>query len=199
VSGRPDGTHPHGYDSCLEWLSDLESRTPRTFRMSEEQCLEADREFLQYYHRRVCWLALREFDRVMADADHTLRLMDFASLHCPSEEWALGHERYRTFVLFHRAQAAALAELEASRPEEALEEIHSGLERIRAVFVGMQAEEQFDHDEQVKQLLKLREWLQREYEIGRTLHEQLAEAVAAEEYELAAKLRDQIRREVKDL
>ena len=32
----------------------------------------ADREFLQNCHRRICWLALREFGRATRDADHSL-------------------------------------------------------------------------------------------------------------------------------
>lgn len=196
TSGRPDGEHPQGYDSYLEWLEDLESRTPQRFRLTEQQCGEMDREFLQYYHRRICWLALREFQRVVDDADHTLRLMDFAALHSPSDEWTLSHERYRTFVLFHRTQAAALGQLEQSRPDTALNEISRGLQQIRQVFDAVDADEQFEADQQVQQLLKLKQWLRREYEIGPSLEEQLADAVAAEKYELAARLRDQINRRV---
>lgn len=194
TSGRPDGEHPHGYDTYLEWLEDLQARTPQHVQLSEEQCAEMDREFLQYYHRRICWLALREFAHVVEDADHTLRLMDFTAQHSPSEEWTLSHERYRTFVLFHRTQAAALAELEQSRPAAALAEITAGLGKIRQVFDAVEADDQFEADQHVKQLAKLKEWLRREYHIGPSLEEQLANAVAAEEYELAARLRDQISR-----
>jgi hypothetical protein len=196
TSGRPDGEQPHGYETYLDWMEDLESRTPQRLRLTEQQCGEMDREFLQFYHRRICWLALREFRRVVDDADHTLRLMDFAAEHSPSDEWTLSHERYRTFVLFHRTQALALNELEHSRPEAAMEEITNGLQQIRRVFDARDAHEQFEADEQVRQLIKLKRWLQREYRIGPSLAEQLAEAVAAEKYELAARLRDQINRRV---
>ena len=47
--------------------------------MSEEQCVELDCEFVQYYHRRMCWLALRDFALAVIDADHTLAMMDFAA------------------------------------------------------------------------------------------------------------------------
>ena len=75
-------------------------------RCRKEQCREADREFVQYYHRRLCWLAMREFSKAMHDADHTLLLMDFCRDHSPDEEWTMSHEQYRPFVLFHRTQAA---------------------------------------------------------------------------------------------
>jgi hypothetical protein len=198
TAGRPDGEHPQGYDTYLEYVEDLESRTPQRFRLSVDQCGEMDREFLQYYHRRICWLALREFRHVVVDADHTLRLMDFAAQHSPSEEWSTSHERYRTFVLFHRTQAAALNELEQSRPQAALEEIASGLDRIRHVFDAIETEEPFEADAQVKQLVKLEQWLRTEYQLGPSLEEQLASAVAAEQYELAARLRDQINHRVGD-
>ena len=40
----------------------------------------------------------------------------------------------------------------------------------------------------------MKESLRKEYHVGKTLAEQLAEAVAAEEYERAARLRDEIAR-----
>jgi len=39
----------------------------------------------------------------------------------------------------------------------------------------------------------MRESVRQRYEVGRTLDEQLAEAIKAENYELAAKIRDKIR------
>jgi len=44
----------------------------------------------------------------------------------------------------------------------------------------------------VTQLVELRERLRKEFEVGRTLQEQLNDAVEAEQYELAARLRDEI-------
>jgi hypothetical protein len=149
---------------------------------------------VQYYHRRICCLALREFERAVADADHTLELMDFVANHSPNEEWTASHERYRPFVHFHRTQAIALAVLEKSGPEAAIEEINKGLEAMRQIFLAAEAEEQFESDELVGQLRELKESLRKEYQVGPTLAEQLAEAVAAEEYERAARLRDEIAR-----
>ena len=162
------------------------------FTLSEEQAMELDREFLQFYNRRICWLAMREFRRAVADADHTLALMDFAAKHSSNHEWIVSHEQYRPFVLFHRTQAAALSELEARGPETAIEEITRGLDEIRKVFQAVDAEEQFDKDELVHQLRDLQQWIRDHYQVGRTLVEQLADAVASEQYELAARLRDEI-------
>jgi hypothetical protein len=196
-TGRPDGDRPGEMETYLDFLKGQfaeEHDTPPV--LTDEQCFEIDREFVQYYHRRICCLALREFERAVADADHTLLLMDFVAAHSPNEDWTASHERYRPFVYFHRTQALALSVLEKSGPEPAIEEINQGLEAMRQIFVNAEAEEQFESDELVNQLRELKESLRKEYQVGPTLAEQLAEAVAAEEYERAARLRDEIARRV---
>jgi hypothetical protein len=279
TDGRPDGERPHGARTWCDYLARMAREAGEEFVMDEEQCGEVDREFVQFYHRRICWLALHNFRRAVQDADHTLRLMDLCREHSPDEQWTLSHEQYRPFVLFHRTQAAALAELEKAdvevlsasnaeaafpngdypgpngdaspsgrdtgarngdpsprrgdvdreldggrpagsahvgqrrsrRPagrgptspsateevrsrcaEAAVQEINEGLERIKGLFQEFEAEEHFDDDELVNQLIDLREKLRDRFQVGRTLNEQLSDAIQAEEYERAAVLRDKL-------
>ena len=107
----------------------------------------------------------------------------------------MSHEQYRPFVLFHRTQAAALAALDESDAENAIAQINAGLEQMKEVFIEHEAEEEFDEDEMVQQLSKLRDSLREEYALGPTLQERLAEAVKTEQYELAARLRDELARQ----
>ncbi len=191
VENRPDGTRPHGADTYYDYLVGQALHDP-DFQLTPEQCLDADREFVQYYHRRICWLALREYRRAVRDADHSLRFMDFARDHSPNEEWTLSHEQYRPYVLFHRIQASSLAELEDNGPESAIAELNKGLARFRAMYADEETTERYDDDELVARLNELKESLREHYQLGRTLDERLADAVAAEEYELAAQLRDEL-------
>lgn len=193
TSGRPDGVRPQGCETYFDYLVN-ETICNDEFEMSEEQCREVDREFVQFYHRRVCWLTLREYARAMADADHTLALMDFCRDHSPDAEWTMAHEQYRPFVLFHRIQAAALEQLDREDAEAAVHTINLGLEQLRELFVEHDAEEMFDDNELVVRLTELRESLRDNYHVGRTLEEQLQDAVAGEHYELAARLRDELAR-----
>jgi hypothetical protein len=220
ATGRPDGTRPQGAETYFDYLvgqavqngavrkgagKETEPGEPDQARseigeqngeytMSEEECEEADREFVQFYHRRICWLALREFHNAVADADHTLHMMDFCRDHSPDEQWTLSHEQYRPFVLFHRTQAAALAALGDRGAEAAVEEINQGLDRMKSVFTEYEADEEFDEDELVQRLIELRESLRQHFRVGPTLQEQLADAVANEKYELAAEIRDELNR-----
>ena len=195
ISDRPDGSHPHGFPTYLDYVLDLATQHGDGFELDEEQCNEIDREFVQYYHRRICWLQLRRFDMALLDADHTLALMDACKAFSPDEQWTLAHEQYRPFVMFHRTQAAALAELESDQqPEEAIARINEGLEQLKEVFREYEAEEQFEDDELVTRLIEMREDLRERFHLGKTLQEKLADAIASEQYELAAQLRDELRR-----
>jgi hypothetical protein len=102
------------------------------------------------------------------------------------------HEQYRPFVLFHRTQAAALVELEKQDPRRAIEAIDDGLTKLQVVFTHHGAEDEFDEDELVLKLREMKESIVTQYDVQASLTEQLADAIASEQYELAAELRDKI-------
>lgn len=195
TSGRPDGTRPGGKETYLDYLLAMLKREGEEFELSHTRCMEIDREFVQFYHRRIAWLSLSEFDSAVADADHSLALMDFSSLHSPHAEWAEMHEQYRPFVLFHRTQAAALAALEKLEPETAVREIENGSQQIRESYELLGGDwDEMEEDEFLTRLQQMKQALEDQYEIEPPLSKQLAEAVAREQYELAAELRDKIAR-----
>lgn len=192
VSRRPDGRQPGGAETYFDLLLSMAIHSGDDFVLTEEQCTEVDREFVQFYQRRLCWLALREFDRAVGDADHSLSLMDFVRDHSPDKEWTMSHEQYRPFIVFQRAQAAALGELEQSRPEAAIAQVDEGINLLREFFAEEGLGEHSDEDELVGQLVELKDSLRDRYSVDRSLTERLADAIAAEDYELAALLRDEI-------
>jgi hypothetical protein len=193
---RPDGTRPHGLPTYYQYLqheADGAARRGESFRLSDENCSEADREFVQFYHRRLCWLALHDFEKAALDADHTLAFMDFIKDHSPGDEFTQAHEQYRGFVLFQRTQARAMA-VEKQNPEAAVDEIMAGIDRLRAFFAAYGIDDQFEENGMVQQLRKMERSLRQVHDIEATLQEQLQRAVANEEYEAAAKIRDALRR-----
>ena len=194
VEARPDGHQPGGFETFYDQLLSLAFDEGEAFELDDDRCMEVDREFVQFYHRRIGWLALREFRRAVNDADHTLRLMDFTSAHAPNEEWADLHEQYRAFVLFHRTQADALAKLDELNPESAVLALDEGLSKIRDVFERHDMLDEFEDDELVKKLTEMKEALSELYELRPSLADQLAEAIAEEQYERAAEIRDRMAR-----
>jgi hypothetical protein len=120
--------------------------------------------------------------------------MDVCRDHSPDDEWTMSHEQYRPFVMFHRTQASAFAALDEADAEQAILILDKGLNEIREVFAEHEAEEDFAEDEMVVQLTRMRDSLREEYQLGPSLQERLTEAVKSEQYELAAKLRDELAR-----
>jgi hypothetical protein len=197
--GRPDGGRPHGHLTYFDHLQHLShkasARKTRSFVLNEEQCQDADREFIQFYHRRICWLALRQYARALRDADHTLAFMDFVKAHSPTPEYTEAHEQYRGFVLFQRTQAASALQVEQNHPEQAIDEVRRGLERLGAFFAERDQAEHLDEDGMVQHLRRIEAALREQYHVGATLREQLDQAVAREDYERAAQLRDALKRQ----
>lgn len=193
VTGRPDGMKPDGFVSVLAWMMHRELENP-DFELDDAMCDEIDREFVQYYHRRMAWLRLQKFSAAVEDANHTLSLMDFCREHSQDDEWTFQHEQHRAFVLFHRIQASALIAVENQQMDEAIEFIDEGLEEIRSSFDELGWEEFYETDELVVRLGELRESLLKDTEIPKSLQQQLEEAVQSEQYELAAILRDKMSR-----
>jgi hypothetical protein len=195
ATGRPDGIRPGGCDTYYDHLLSLAFQEGPDFALDEERCLQIDREFTQFFHRRIAWLALRAFGRAVTDADHTLALMDFSSAHAPDTEWAEMHEQYRPFVLFHRVQAAALVELEGNQAAAAVAAIDGGLEKLRHVFNEHGAGDEFDESQLASKLRELKQSIADHFVLRPTLAQQLADAIASEQYELAARLRDKLGRQ----
>src|SRR3954467_3595224 len=205
VTGRPDGARPHGFATYLDYLRYKATgrghghgpgKASTTWRMSQEHCTEADREFVQFYHRRVAWLALMRYDRALRDADHTLALMDFVAENGMNEEYITAHERFRGLVLFHRNQAAAAMALERRRPEEAIDVVREAINQLaRHQDQWFADRDPDDSPDQtlIEQLEVLEQEIRKNFSVEKTLREQLDEAVAREDYERAARLRDQIR------
>src|SRR5689334_5718637 len=54
VAGRPDGQRPEGHETYFDYLLALSLDEGEDFELTPEQCAAADREFLQFYHRRIC-------------------------------------------------------------------------------------------------------------------------------------------------
>jgi hypothetical protein len=169
-------------------------KAPR-WSMSAQQCAESDREFIQFYHRRVAWRALGRHDRAIQDADHTLALMDFVRRHGIGEDYIASHEQFRGIVLFHRTEAAFALALERHRPEEAIDALRDGIDRLtthQRVWWEEHDPTESPNPTLAEQLRKIEQEIRQKFVVEKTLREQLDEAVAREDYEQAARLRDQI-------
>jgi hypothetical protein len=207
LEGRPDGEKPNSRGSWLAWLDSMQRRKPgRPLR--EADWAELDREIVQFYHRRIALLATAQsarsrknnaqaldlYRRVVHDADHNLRAMDFIAAHSSDQPYIDGHERYRAFVLAHRTQAAAYQRMLEGDPEQAIEQLGAGIARIEQVHRQHGLEALIEQDPMLLHLRAMDRTVRRQQGIEQTLREQLEQAIKDEDYERAARIRDRMQR-----
>jgi hypothetical protein len=199
LAGRPDGQRPHRFESLLEYYESLQQNAAdagRPFSLDHDDCNALMREGLQYYHRYLAAFHLQKYDLVTRDTERNLRLFRLVVAHASRQRDKIEFDQYRPYVTMMRARARAHEALARDDFPGAIQEIDEGVERIRQFLRDYQREEQESDCAELGFLVRWRRELQRERPdspIDRMEH-QLELAVALEDYEEAARLRDQIKR-----
>ena len=201
ADGRPDGERPHGHESLLEYYEaamedSAEQPEAERLKLSEEECSALRDEALQYYHRYMAMLVLEEFDGVIRDTTRNLRVFDLCGDHAETEEDRSALDQYRPYVLMVRTRALASQAVKDGENKAALFAIDTGIEQIRRVYADLGDAGAFDRSQEVGMLKQMRESLAPKLARSKReeLKEQLDAAVEAEDYEQAAKIRDEIKK-----
>ena len=200
VEGRPDGRRPEGFESLLEYQRDRLQRYAgqgggtEGFVLSPDECRALREEAVQYYHRYVALMALVDYEAVVRDTTRNLAVFDLCRQFAAEESDRAVLEQFRPYVIMVRARAEAERALAANGSREALAAIDRGLEEIRVIF-EQAGQGGFDQANEVQLLRGMRETLVPRLPVSQRmeLHERLRAAVDAENYELAAVLRDELR------
>lgn len=200
ADGRPDGRRPYGHESYLAFHQNrLRAHTERTgsaegFALTAKECEDLRREAMQYYHRYVAFSALNDYEKLVRDTERSLELADFLWTHAPEEEkW--GSEQFRPYLIMMNTRGKVLMSLEAKDFAAALLQIRSGIRTLEEFF------RKHDHEQGIadcQEIVALRKWAleidgQRPQTLLERLRKDLAEAVQKEDYERAARLRDELR------
>ena len=201
-TGRPDATRPYGYPSLLDYYQEQHrdwqaEGGAETFILSRTDCWALAQEAMQYYWRRISFFELKEYRRAEEDAEHNLAILDLCEEFAECEEDQQVSRQYRVFVKAHRTQARVLARLEHEDYDGALDQLRGGIEEIETDALKRQGP--FDALDESPELRYLREW-ESEVENARPLSPEeqlkadLQDAVEQEKFEVAASLRDRLRR-----
>lgn len=200
--GRPDGKHPLGYPSLLEYYqaklqkhlaanNDDES----TFKLKAEDCAKLQFEALQYYQRHNCLWQLEDYAGVLRDTERNLAVCDFAAKYAESEELAWSLQQFKPQLLMMQTRAMATESLKTNDYKKALQQIEDGMGQIREFYRERSRTEAM---EQSIELNSLKAWLdelsaRRPMSEREKLERALNDAVNNEDYEKAAQMRDALR------
>ncbi len=203
-TGRPDAHQPFGYRSLLDYYQDRrlgqeDKERQKGFTLSRQDCQALTREAVQYYWRRMSFFELKEYERAEKDAEHNLAILSLCQECAESEDDRQMAGQYRVYVMTHRIQARALARVERNEYGRALGIIREGIEEVETYLTAQEQPADIDDIGDCPELVFLRE-LEDEVRQAQPLstveqlQAELSEAVEQEQFELAAELRDRLRR-----
>lgn len=208
MNGRPDGQCPEGCPSWLDYYQqqqqayDAAHPDSAAYQLAEEDCVRLWREGVQYYHRYLSFWHLGLYDLCTRDTQRNLQLFAFVRAHTDDDRHKLQFDQWRPYVIMMNTRSVATPLIKRKRYEKGLRTIKSGIDAIRDFLDEYQ---QSDRAEECVELVSLERWRDeivareaaaaaaRPKTVIQVLRKKLKAAVAAEEFEEAARLRDRLR------
>jgi hypothetical protein len=200
--GRPDGKRPLGHESLFEYQRKqlhkyvaAHGGSDEGFKLKAEDCAKLQLEALQYHHRYICLLELEDYSAVIRDAERNLAVFNFVAEHADNEEFTWSLRQFQPQLLMILTRARAAQALKGDDYGLAVELAEAGVEQIRKFYRESPSPEGAEHSPEV---LSLEGWLdelraKRPVSRRERLEQLLRDAIQSENYEKAAKVRDQLR------
>ena len=197
--GRPDGERPHGCGSLVEFYDRRQAELARNpggappLKLNANECRELRREAYIYYQRYLSNFVLEDFEGVERDTTHNLRVMDLCLTCAESEEDRSALEAQRAYVIMMNTRGRAYRMMRERQFADAMTEVEHGLDEIRAL--PEEGDEPAVRPE-IAVLSALQDELLKEMpdDAEPRIQRDLDEALAREDYEAAARLRDRLGR-----
>ena len=190
-----------------------------SYELGGEDCERLWQEAVQYYHRYLSFWHLKLFDLCIRDTQRNLRLFTFVRAHVADRQHVLQFDQWRPHVILMQTRATAVPLLEKDKYAEAVMVIDSAIEDVESF---LDEYEQGHHADKCVELMELKRWriqvvttmeeaadkskqdsqdttkgsqdVRGAHPLEEELRRKLKEAIDAEEFEKAARLRDEIRR-----
>lgn len=197
-SGRPDGRRPHGCESLLDYHEQRLRQhveacgSDEDFVLSPEDCRDLRHEAYLYYQRYLSAFVLEEYEVVERDTARNLRVADLCARYAAREDDREALRPQRAYVLMMHTRARALLALEQDQPEAALRIADEGLASLRRLAAGAGAAAACRREIDTLRGLRREIMGQLPEDAPARLRAELEQALAMEDYEAAARLRDRL-------
>ena len=201
LEGRPDGFRPQEMESWLDYQEDRFQQAQARgegldFELTEVECAQLFEEGTLYYLRYVRLFELKDWVRTVRDTGRNLRMFDFVSWHAARPEDRQHLEQWRPYVLRINATAAAMIEVDRGQLDQALVMLQAAVERIEGLEEVKVETFQFERRRSLAALRELAAQIRKVRPLSEPerIEQDLRRAVANEEFEQAAQLRDRLRK-----
>ena len=193
--GRPDGETPHGHPFALDFYEEERRKHAGPFTLTHEQAQELLAESSMTYQRYVLLLQMGDFRRVIRDTERNMRVFRFLNQHAEKEEDRTALEKWWPYILRVHATAQALERLQQKDFAGARQAVQEARAKIEQLDRLDDETFQSEFDRSMEALNELEKSIDKDRPLSQIerLERLRDEAVAEENYELAARLRDRIR------
>ena len=184
----------------LEKFRKKHSGEDDNFTINPDECAKLQQEAIQYHHRSICNFELEDFEAVERDTEHILELLDFVQDFAAQDDIGQSFQQFRPQTIMMQVRAVGTELLADGNYDAAIAEIIAAIEELNLFYTEMGREELIGNGMEVH---SLGEWLKDvEKEAAEKkpmtkcekLEYKLGTAIDQEDYESAAKLRDQLKR-----
>lgn len=191
---RPDGEQPGGH---VSWLDSYEHDQQRDadFALAHEDCLKLMQEGILFYQRYLILYQMEDWEGVVRDTDRNIGYFDLIKNYAIDREDSMMIEQYRPYVM--RMNAIAKSQILRQRGEDG-----AAADLLKMTLINIRALEPVStpvFKMEVEKGAKHLEQLIAEFDKGvpesrlDQLKRRQTQAVSQEDFELAARLRDEIR------
>ena len=202
LDGRPDGRRYRGLPSVGDYF-EHERRVGND--LTEEDWRELHRELQQHNYRRLAFSSLAE--ESLGDSDsgqgraclqRALRDIEYclATLHRlderKEEQWDTALTALLPTLVFNRARLLTRLRAAEDRYDEAIEEAEFGIRDRGQILAEAGFEQQREENPAIAYLRQMGQRLREQHGIAMTLRERLDNAIEREDFEAAARLRDEL-------
>ncbi|MCC7083974.1 MAG: UvrB/UvrC motif-containing protein [Pirellulales bacterium] len=208
IDGRPDGQRPEAQQSWFDVFRQRQEDHDRanpdaaSFQLSSGDCQLLMREGVQYYHRYISFWHLQRYELCARDTARNLKLFTFVREFAARDQDRLMFDQYRPYVIMMHSKAVATPLVELHQHDAAIQVVDAGIAAIRTF---LEQYGQLDKADRCNELTHLERW--RDQLAVRMpalplpplnpinqLRAELKQAIDNENFEEAARLRDELRR-----
>jgi tetratricopeptide (TPR) repeat protein len=196
LEGRPDGLTVEGRATALDLYRDrLEAARMRdeSIELSRDDFNALRTEAILYYQRYLILFQLGEYSRTVRDTEHNLSVCDLVE-SCYQGADRVELLQYRPYILRVNTIALAMQDLNIGRAEDARGRLEKCVEIVKNMSGVASPVFEFEKLRALQHLDSILEQI-RERSLSKRdlLERELHDAVEHEDYERAARVRDQIR------
>ena len=200
LSGRPDGKRPHRSVTELDYQSRrLERLIKKTgsdvgFQLTSRDCQALRDESAMFYHRYLSLFVLEQYQAVLRDTQHNIDTLNLCHNYGQTEYDRVCLEQYRPYILMMHTRARACEALRKGYIKTAIAYLRGGIKLIARLMPRKGRKTRLRHSHEARIMLEMIKQIREQLppDPQEVLAAKLKAAVAGENYEEAAQIRDQL-------